>query len=158
MGTGDFLPGGGATDHAQRVECTYPFPPPTDILPHADTIQVHAHLASHFYLSSSTSLPSLTLSLRHFARSVELNDSYLRGYYGLKFVAQKMLPLLSETTKRAVSDDADVAPPTVEAVRKLEELATRRLAEMVRLHAAGKGKGWDEGEVGAVREMLGSGR
>ncbi|KAK3196966.1 hypothetical protein GRF29_1536g151122 [Pseudopithomyces chartarum] len=64
---------------------------------------VHAHLASHFYLSSSTSLPSLTLSLRHFARSVELNDSYLRGYYGLKFVAQKMLPLLSETTKRALS-------------------------------------------------------
>ena len=125
---------------------------------YANRHQVHAHLATTHFLSSPSSLPTHTLSLRHFARSVELNESYLRGYYGLKFVAAKMLPLLSETTKRAVSDDADVAPPTVEAVRKLEELATGRLAEMVRLHAAGKGKGWDEGEVGAVREMLGSGR
>ncbi|KAJ4301294.1 Inositol phosphatase SIW14 [Kalmusia sp. IMI 367209] len=118
----------------------------------------HAQVATLHYLSASSSIPALTLALRHFARSVELNDSYLRGYYGLKLVSQKLIPLLSgssSNSKRNAEDD-DIAPPKLPAVKKLEELATKKLGEIVRQYSASKQgqSGYDEAEVIAARELL----
>ncbi|KAL1591449.1 Inositol phosphatase SIW14 [Paraconiothyrium brasiliense] len=117
----------------------------------------HAQVATLHYLSGSTSVPALTLALRHFARSVELNDSYLRGYYGLKLVSQKLLPLLSESSgsKRNAEED-DVVPPRPQSVKKLEEIATAKLGQIVRQYSAStQGRsGYDEAEVIAARELL----
>jgi ER membrane protein complex subunit 2 len=98
------------------------------------------------------------MALRHFARSVELNESYLRGYYGLKLVAQQLIPLLPETppTSKRNTDEDDVPPPKLQAVKKLEELATGKLAEIVRKYKSGSKKwaAFDEAEVIAARELL----
>ncbi|KAJ4344478.1 Inositol phosphatase SIW14 [Didymosphaeria variabile] len=117
----------------------------------------HAQVATLHYLSGSTSIPALTLALRHFARSVELNDSYLRGYYGLKLVSQKLLPLLSESSvSKRNADEDDVAPPKPQSVKKLEEIATAKLGEIIRQYSASKAgqSGYDEAEVIAARELL----
>ena len=121
-------------------------------------IQAHAQLATLYYLSGPASLPALTLALRYFARSVELNDSYIRGYYGLKLVSAKLLPLLSESSSvsKRNNDEDDVRPPKVQSVKKLEEIATNKLAEAVRQFSSGN-KAWadmDEAEIIAARELL----
>ncbi|KAF1845815.1 uncharacterized protein K460DRAFT_338417 [Cucurbitaria berberidis CBS 394.84] len=128
----------------------------------------HAHVATLHYLSIASnnppSLSALALSLKHFCRSIELNDAYLRGYYGLKLVTTKLLPLLSETQSTSSKrnnnnnsqDDEDVPIPALATVKKLEEIATSKLAEIVRHYKAGN-KGWrgfDEAEVIAARELL----
>jgi tetratricopeptide (TPR) repeat protein len=129
----------------------------------------HAHIAGIHYLSSppsSPSLPALTLSLHHYTRSLELNPSYLRAHYGLKLLTQRLIPVLqnpstsTSSNKRnaqAASDDSeDIAPPRLSTVQKLEEIATSKLAEIVRRYGAGE-KGWtgyDEAEVIAARELL----
>ena len=126
-------------------------------------LQGHAHLATLHYLSypTTTSLSALALALKHFCRAVELNDSYLRGFYGLKLVTSKLLPLLDDSTsttvKRAAPDDDDIPLPSPDAVRKLEEIATRKLAKIVRAFKGGRkdGAGYDEAEVAAARELLG---
>ncbi|KAL5419444.1 hypothetical protein PMIN04_006942 [Paraphaeosphaeria minitans] len=117
----------------------------------------HAQVATLHYLSSSASVPALTLALRHFARAVELNDSYLRGYYGLKLVSQKLLPLLSESSgSKRNADEDDVAPPKLQSVKKLEEIATAKLGEIVRKYSASKKSqsGYYEAEIIAARELL----
>ncbi|KAJ5022587.1 hypothetical protein J3E73DRAFT_426423 [Bipolaris maydis] len=134
------------------------------ITPNAWT--AHAHIATLHYLSTATNNPpnfsSYALALKHFCRSVELNDSYLRGYYGLKLLTSKLNnTLLSDpatssaaTTRRDDSDD--VSLPSPEIIRKLEEIATNKLAEMIRNYKSGK-KGWqgfEEAEIIAARELL----
>jgi hypothetical protein len=124
----------------------------------ANDNKAHAQLATLHYLSAPASLPALSLALRYFARSVELNDSYLRGYYGLKLVSAKLIPLLSESTSvsKRNNDEDDLPPPKLQSVKKLEELATSKLAEAVRQFSSGN-KAWadmDEAEVIAARELL----
>lgn len=53
-------------------------------------------------------------------------------------------------------DDDDIPVPSLATVKKLEEVATGKLAEMVRLYKAGKktGRGYDEAEIIAARELL----
>lgn len=131
-------------------------------------LQAHAHIATLYYLSTASnsppSLAALALSLKHFCRSVELNDSYLRGYYGIKLVTSRLIPLLSDSTlvsnKRGNNqDDDDVPLPKIATVKKLEEVATTKLGEIVRNASAGT-SGWtayDQAEVIAARELLDSG-
>ncbi|KAF2134058.1 hypothetical protein P153DRAFT_330836 [Dothidotthia symphoricarpi CBS 119687] len=125
----------------------------------------HAHLATLHYLShpSTSPLPALALATKHFCRAIELNESYLRAYFGLKQVAATLIPLLSASpsastaVKRAAQDDDEIPIPTLATVQKLDELATRKLAEIVRCAKRGgrEGGGYDEAEVEAVRELLG---
>jgi hypothetical protein len=101
----------------------------------------------------------LALSLKHFCRSVELNDSYLRGYYGLKLIASKVNSVLSESSsnkRNTQEDDTDIPLPSLATVKKLEEIATSKLAGIVRHYKSGR-KGWtgyDEAEIIAARELL----
>lgn len=134
------------------------------ITPNAWT--AHAHIATLHYLSTAANNPpnlsSLALALKHFCRSVELNDSYLRGYYGLKLLTSKLnadptLTSSSAPTKRNAQDDNDdVSLPSSQIIQKLEEIATNKLAEMIRNYKSGK-KGWqgfEEAEIIAARELL----
>ncbi|KAF2993331.1 hypothetical protein E8E13_001957 [Curvularia kusanoi] len=124
----------------------------------------HAHVATLHYLSTASnsppSLPALSLALKHFCRAVELDDSYLRGFYGIKVVAKKLLPLLSDAPvsakKRGEQDDEDVPIPSLASVRKLDEIATKKLGEIIRdFGSKKKGQsGYDEAEIIAAKELL----
>lgn len=133
----------------------------------------HAQIATYYYLLSqspeqTSPLPSLALALRHFSRALELNTSYLRGFYGLKIVAKALLPILSSSSTTTPStsssrrnktdseDSGDLPPPSLATVQKLDALATEKLAEIVRNYAAAKSgwTGYEEAEVIAARELL----
>lgn len=67
---------------------------------------------------------------------------------------------LSSTKKsQTVASDpvtGELAPPSVEAVTKLNEVATAKLAKIVRRGTAGE-KGWDgynQAELAAARDLL----
>lgn len=105
-------------------------------------------------------LRTLSESMRRFCRSLELCDDYLRGFYGLKISTTRLLEVLGSTKKsQQVATDpvnGELAPPKVESVRKLNEVATAKLAEIVRRVGAGE-KGWDgynEAEIAAARALL----
>ncbi|CAK4029482.1 TPR repeat oca3 [Lecanosticta acicola] len=134
------------------------------ITPNAWTM--HAKLGEVLYLQAKAGeagpeqLKGLSETMRRFCRSLELCDDYLRGYYGLKLTTNRLLDALSSTKKsQQVSSDpatGDLAPPSIESVTKLNELATAKLAEIVRRSASGE-KGWDgysPSELIAARELL----
>lgn len=130
---------------------------------------IHARMGELLYLSATASssndsdgntLKGLSESMRRFCRSIELCDDYLRGYYGLKLTTKRLLSLLPDHSKPAPSSSdpifGDLAPPSISAVQKLHELATSKLAEIVRRGSA-KEPGWggyDEAELIAARELL----
>ncbi|EGS17348.1 uncharacterized protein CTHT_0066700 [Thermochaetoides thermophila DSM 1495] len=97
-------------------------------------------------------------AVKRFARSIELCDDYLRGYYGLKLVVQK---LLSDETNNSAkqTDDNEAALPDTKTLERLHELATSKLAEIVR-HYTANDRGWrgyNEIEIAAARELLAEG-
>ncbi|KAF2168910.1 hypothetical protein M409DRAFT_65264 [Zasmidium cellare ATCC 36951] len=127
---------------------------------------IHAKLGEVIYLSANhkdagpEQLKGLSESMRRFCRSIELCDDYLRGYYGLKLTTNRLLDALQSTKKsQQVASDplaGDLAPPSIDAVKKLNEVATAKLAEIVRRGTAGE-KGWDgysASELIAARELL----
>jgi len=73
-----------------------------------------------------------------------------------------LIPILSSppptSSKRNQADDsdADIPPPKIETVKKLDELATKKLAEIVRRYSKGENgwMGYEEAEVIAARELL----
>ncbi|KAK5142563.1 hypothetical protein LTR04_002185 [Oleoguttula sp. CCFEE 6159] len=135
---------------------------------------MHARLGEVIYISalsttSSTStaandgatMKALAESMRRFCRSIELCANYLRGYYGLKLTTTRLLSLLPTTASKpppAPSDPVvgDLAPPSLASVQRLNELATAKLAEIVRRSAAGERSwtGYETAEVIAARELL----
>ncbi|KAK5123985.1 hypothetical protein LTR85_002182 [Meristemomyces frigidus] len=135
----------------------------------ANAWNMHARLGEVLFLSagkmeagSGDKLKTLSESMRRFCRSIELCDDYLRGYYGLKITTDRLLEVLDGVKQKpqvaSTSDPVtgDLAPPSLAAVKKLSQLATAKLAEIVRRGSAGE-KGWDgynEAELGAARELL----
>lgn len=135
----------------------------------------HAHIATLHYLSTASnsppSLSSLALALKHFCRSIELNECYLRGFYGVKLVSARLIAALSDAppssnkqnTQRQEQqqlqqqqEDDDIPIPPVQTVKKLEEIATTKLAEIIRMYKSGHKdwQGYDEAEVISARELL----
>ncbi|GAB7359411.1 hypothetical protein MBLNU230_g6060t1 [Neophaeotheca triangularis] len=128
---------------------------------------MHARLGEVVYLSAGTAtggdlLKALSESMRRFCRSVELCDDYLRGYYGLKLTTARLIeaiPNASNQKPQKSSSEAgagDQAPPTLDSVKKLNEVSTSKLAEIVRRSNAGE-KAWDgysQAELIAARELL----
>lgn len=121
------------------------------------------------YISSSSSntnsasdpdrIRTLVRALKSFCRSLELCDDYLRGFYGLHLVTsalQQDLTRLGNSGIAKLPADEDFPVPSLQTVEKLKELATKKLAEIVRKSSAGE-KGWegyDEAEVIAARALL----
>ncbi|KAE9971337.1 hypothetical protein BLS_004473 [Venturia inaequalis] len=137
------------------------------ILPNAWNI--HARLAELIYISTISNpsvndgdlLRGLSESMRRYCRSIELCNNFLRGFYGLKLTTTKLLEVLPTAPKSALnttseSSYSDLPLPSVKSVEKLNEVATIKLAEIIRRSAA-KERGWDgydEAEIIAARALL----
>ncbi|KAI9800581.1 MAG: hypothetical protein M1833_003239 [Piccolia ochrophora] len=124
---------------------------------------MHARMGEIVYISalapssggSSETDRRLVDSLRWFCRSVELCSYFLRGYYGLKLVSTRLLANTNGSEGDPPESDGLPAPSIAE-LQKLNQLATSRLAEIVRRHTAGEHdwRGYDQAEVIAARELL----
>lgn len=119
------------------------------ILPNA--YNIFARIGEVTYISASAGAGtsgnpsgSLEEAVKYFARSVELSEWYLRGWYGLKFVTGKILR----------------EPPAGGDIRKMEalnELATEKLFQIVTKFERNE-EGWvgfDEAEVRVAKELIG---
>ncbi|KAI0977349.1 tetratricopeptide [Xylaria arbuscula] len=121
---------------------------------------VHARLGEMLLMAAKTSDASkrLTEALKRFCRSVELSDNYLRGYYGLKLTVQQLLNEASSKASKASESEEWPIPPS-STLQKLDEVATEKLAEIVRRNTSGEKdwQGYDKAEIAAARELLESG-
>nr|POE82714.1 tpr repeat protein oca3 [Quercus suber] len=120
---------------------------------------MHARIGEVQYLAAQKAegterSKGLAESMRRFCRSVELCDDYLRGYYGMKLVS--VIPLQSLWARSSDTVTGDLAAPSHNVIQKLNELATTKLAEILRRNASGE-KDWDgysQPELAAARELL----
>ncbi|KAH0522142.1 hypothetical protein TsFJ059_006041 [Trichoderma semiorbis] len=96
----------------------------------------------------------LAESLKRFCRSIELSDDYLRGYYGLKRVTDKLLDANSKGKKSSESDEFTL--PETSTIEKLNQAATKKLGDIVRKYDAKDPlwQGYDAAEVAAARTYL----
>ena len=99
---------------------------------------MHARLGEVLLMAASangegSAQKHLAESVKRFARSIELCDDYLRGYYGLKTVTDK---LLSEGSKSKKQDGEGFSLPNQDTLEKLNQAATQKLGEIVRRHGA----------------------
>ncbi|KAI0446584.1 tetratricopeptide [Xylaria telfairii] len=118
---------------------------------------IHARLGEMLLMAAkgSDAPKRLTEAFKRFCRSIELCDNYLRGYYGLKLTTQQ---LLSEVSPKAPkpTDPEDWAVPASSTLQKMDELATEKLAEIIRRNSAGERdwQGYNKAEIAAARELL----
>ncbi|KAK1243517.1 hypothetical protein MKX08_001655, partial [Trichoderma sp. CBMAI-0020] len=120
---------------------------------------LHAHLGEILLMaaesgSEGSSQSYLAESLKRFCRSVELSDDYLRGYYGLKRVTDKLLNRDSKAKKSSESEE--ITLPETSTIEKLNLAATKKLGDIVRNYdaKAPQWQGYDAGEVAAARAYL----
>ncbi|KAI1468464.1 TPR-like protein [Daldinia caldariorum] len=118
---------------------------------------MHARLGEVLFVAakSSDNVGQWAEALKRFSRSIELCDDYLRGYYGLKLTTKQLLGDSSKVSQSRTAHDG-FAIPDQATLSKLDELATEKLAEIVRRNSAGE-KGWqgyDEAEIKAAKELL----
>ncbi|KAI1048355.1 hypothetical protein LB506_002181 [Fusarium annulatum] len=96
----------------------------------------------------------LASSVKRFCRSIELCEDYLRGYYGLKKVTDKILAENAKLKKQSESDEFSL--PDQQTLTKLNQAATAKLAEIVRRYGAQEPlwQGYNADEIAAARELL----
>ncbi|KAI1106131.1 tetratricopeptide [Jackrogersella minutella] len=121
---------------------------------------IHARLGEILFVAAKASgnAGQLAEALKRFSRSIELCDSYLRGYYGLKLTTKQLLSDPQKALSNRTASEGFVVPDSA-TLSKLDEMATEKLAEIVRRNSAGE-KGWqgyDEAEIKATRELLENG-
>ncbi|KAI2473743.1 tetratricopeptide [Annulohypoxylon bovei var. microspora] len=121
---------------------------------------IYARLGEILYIASKSSgdASQLVEALKRFSRSIELCDGYLRGYYGLKLTTKQLLSDAPKALPNRTDSDG-FAVPDAATLNRLDEVATEKLAEIVRRNSAGE-KGWqgyDEAEITATRELLENG-
>ncbi|KAH0595177.1 hypothetical protein MHUMG1_06926 [Metarhizium humberi] len=120
---------------------------------------IHARLGEVSFMAATTaseggSQKHYAEAVKRFCRSIELCDDYLRGYYGLKLVTDKLV----QNTPKSKKDSEGFQLPDQAAIEKLNEAATKKLGEIVRRNGA-KDKlwqGYDAREIAAARELLDS--
>lgn len=91
---------------------------------------LHARLGELNYMASqspqdgtTTTQKYLTEAVHRFARSVELCQDYIRGYYGLKLATDKLI-------NATASKDSDALP--VETVQRLNRLSVTKLTQIIK--------------------------
>ncbi|KID98286.1 tetratricopeptide repeat domain-containing protein, partial [Metarhizium majus ARSEF 297] len=120
---------------------------------------IHARLGEVSFMAATTaseggSQKHYAEAVKRFCRSIELCDDYLRGYYGLKLVTDKIV----QNTPKSKKDSEGFQLPDQATIEKLNEAATKKLGEIVRRNGA-KDKlwqGYDAREIAAARELLDS--
>lgn len=127
---------------------------------------VHARLGEVSYMAASTAAGGTDAAtqryaadaLKRFCRSIELCDDYLRGYYGLKLATSFVLKNRGKWPKDKGNDKGseDFVLPDTATVQRLAQLATEKLAEIVRRSTVGEPHwgGYDKTEVAAARDLL----
>ncbi|KAK2598952.1 hypothetical protein QQS21_005557 [Conoideocrella luteorostrata] len=125
--------------------------------PNAWNMQARLGEVSLMAASSATEggpLKHFAEAVKRFCRSIELCDDYLRGYYGLKLVTDKIL----DNAPKSKKDPEGFALPSQATVERLNRVATDKLAEIVRRHGSNEKlwQGYDAGEISAARELLDS--
>ncbi|KAK1760637.1 TPR repeat protein oca3 [Echria macrotheca] len=122
---------------------------------------IHARLGEMQYMAatapgaaSGSYQKCMAESLKRFARSIELCDDYLRGYYGLKLVTNALLKEQNKLAKQ--SEEGEFSLPETKTIERLNELATAKLSEIVRRSTAQETgwRGYDKLEVEAARKLL----
>ncbi|KAJ2904820.1 hypothetical protein MKZ38_007012 [Zalerion maritima] len=122
---------------------------------------MHARLGEVLYMAATTTQAAespaqkyLAEALKRFCRSIELCDDYLRGYYGLKLVTSHILKTPPKPSKQ--SDEDRFSLPDDAKLKALDEMATTKLAEIIRRNSAGEGgwKGYSKSEIEAARKLL----
>ncbi|KAI0157456.1 tetratricopeptide [Xylariaceae sp. FL1272] len=117
---------------------------------------IHARLGEMLLMASKTDGPKrLAEAVKRFCRSIELCDNYLRGYYGLKLATQQLLTESSSKNAKQM-ESGEWSLPDSRTLQRLDELATDKLAEIVRRSSAGEKdwQGYDKAEITAARELL----
>ncbi|KAL1962285.1 hypothetical protein VTN77DRAFT_9828 [Rasamsonia byssochlamydoides] len=98
---------------------------------------LHARLGELLYISAIASdskavLPGLlVMSIRHFCRSIELCDDYLRGLYGLILASSFLIEHLSVQPSSAAYSTKEEGVPAKEILEKLNDMAKQRLRKLV---------------------------
>ncbi|KAI1335191.1 tetratricopeptide, partial [Xylariaceae sp. FL0016] len=119
---------------------------------------IHARLGELLLSSAKTPDASkqkqLAEAVKRFCRSVELCDYYLRGLYGLKIAVGELLAEPQKSSRQTETEELLV--PSTATLNHLDEVATEKLAEIVRRNAAGEKawQGYDQAEITAARELL----
>lgn len=112
---------------------------------------LHARLGELNFMASQAGSDSseagtryLVDAIHRFSRSIELCDNYLRGYYGLKL-----------STDSALKSGKKLEPSiSQEQIRKLNELATRKLKMIVQQWTQNNAAKSSESEVIAAQALL----
>lgn len=118
---------------------------------------IHARLGEILYmvaLIDSDEVKLLQDSIARFCRSIELCDDYLRGYYGLKLVTDKLLNILMETTTR--SRVGALQQSDRKKIERLNVMATSKLSDIIRTGSSDEtgNLGYDAIELSAVKNLL----
>ncbi|KAH6892029.1 hypothetical protein B0T10DRAFT_482843 [Thelonectria olida] len=120
---------------------------------------MHARLGEVLLMAASVggesnSQKQLAESLKRFCRSIELCDDYLRGYYGLKKVTDRVLIEPAKTKKQTEAEGFSL--PDLDTVEKLNQAATTKLAEIVRRYGAQEPlwQGYAADEIAAAKQLL----
>ncbi|KAG9258294.1 uncharacterized protein F5Z01DRAFT_614923 [Emericellopsis atlantica] len=119
---------------------------------------MHARLGEVFMMAAASSsdaqLKYRAEALKRFARSVELCDHYLRGYYGLKLVADQLQE--DKIRSKPKNDPDSFTIPDQETLARLSEVAMERLADIVRRYKAGEPlwQGYDSSAIAAAADLL----
>jgi tetratricopeptide (TPR) repeat protein len=115
------------------------------LLVYPNAYNIHARLGETAYIGAANNeSEALAEAARYFCRSVELCEWYLRGWYGLRLVTDRML-----------ANGSGKAMPT-KTVEGLNATATEKLAEIVRRASSGEDgwQGFDAGELEAAKELI----
>ncbi|KAL3463756.1 hypothetical protein BJX64DRAFT_256095 [Aspergillus heterothallicus] len=118
------------------------------IVPHA--WNVHARLGEILYIYSRSlegeaRYKQLQASVRHFCRSVELCDDYLRGFYGIALATSTSL--INELSVSVVGKDTLLSLHAM-AKSKLEKILSTENSKQAHFRE------YDENELFAVRKLL----
>lgn len=108
---------------------------------------IHARLGEILFISAAISHNQIGLlaeAVRRFCRSVELCDGYIRGYYGLKMVSEKLVALITKSSQSVIdasTDDSshDLPVPRIADLQRLSEKAALVLAEAARSSSCREG-------------------
>ncbi|KAI9370001.1 hypothetical protein BJX61DRAFT_113889 [Aspergillus egyptiacus] len=122
------------------------------IVPHA--WNVHARLGEVLYiyarsLETEAMYQTLYPSIRHFCRSIELCNDYLRGFYGLALATS---PNLVNRIPKMISGDG----PLIDEIRRLHDLAKKRLEDTLTSQYSmdSHRREYGENELSAVKDLL----
>ncbi|KAL4963507.1 uncharacterized protein BDV14DRAFT_176218 [Aspergillus stella-maris] len=123
------------------------------VVPHA--WNVHSRLGEILYvyansLDSERARLHLQTSIRHFCRSVELCDGYLRGFYGLVLATSRFL------VDHDLATEIEGPDTKKNLSRRLHSLAVKQLRDILQTQYSQEPhlREYDENELAAARKLL----